>query len=131
MTQETERSMETESRDRAEPAREPQPERQPAADTRMQEERTAPPEERTAAPVRSEGPSEMSEYRTRFDEIQAQFIDEPRGAVHSAQTLVEEAIDRMMQGLRQSGADGHADTEQLRMAMKRYRDLIYQLTEPG
>ena len=69
------------------------------------------------------------DYRARFEQLQAEFIDEPRQAVRSAQSLVEEAIDRMMEGLRQSGVDDKADTEQLRLAMKRYRDLLYQLTD--
>jgi len=70
-----------------------------------------------------------NDYRGRFEQLQAQFIDEPRTAVRSAQSLVEEAIDRMMEGMRHSGADDKADTEQLRLTMRRYRDLIYQLTE--
>jgi hypothetical protein len=72
--------------------------------------------------------SGMAEYRARFEQLQAQFIEEPRGAVRSAQSLVEEAVTRMMHGLQEAGADG-ADTEQLRLAMKRYRDLLYQVTE--
>src|SRR5207248_5733650 len=67
--------------------------------------------------------------RARFEQLQAEFIDEPRQAVKSAQSLVEEAIDRMMEGLRHSGVDDKADTEQLRLTMKRYRDLLYQLTD--
>ena len=69
------------------------------------------------------------DYRARFEQLQAEFIDEPRQAVKSAQSLVEEAIDRMMEGLRHSGVDDKADTEQLRLTMKRYRDLLYQLTD--
>ncbi len=73
--------------------------------------------------------SGMAHYRVRFDELQAMFIEEPRDAVRSAQTLVEEAVNRMMEGLRRTEVGDGADTEELRVAMKRYRDLLYQVTE--
>ena len=77
------------------------------------------------------GGNGMNEYWTRFEAIQAQFIDEPQSAVRSAQKLVEEAVDRMMEGLRHTGAGDKADTEELRVAMKRYRDVLQQITGEG
>jgi len=71
----------------------------------------------------------MDDYRVRFEALQAKFIDEPRSAVRSAQSLVEEAIDRIMQELGHTGDGDGADTEQLRVTMKRYRDLLYQFTD--
>ncbi|HEX6348195.1 MAG TPA: hypothetical protein VF160_02255 [Candidatus Dormibacteraeota bacterium] len=73
----------------------------------------------------------MNEYWTRFEALQAKFIEEPREAVRSAQKLVEEAVDRMMEGLRHTGAGDKADTEELRVAMKRYRDVLQQITGEG
>jgi len=85
----------------------------------------------TAEPpnMRGETPGELdlTEYRERFDHLQAEFIEEPESAVREAQSLVKEAVDRMMSGAGHS-ANG-TDTEHLRLEMKRYRDLIYALTD--
>jgi len=81
-------------------------------------------------PSAVDGPR-INDYRVRFEELQARFIDEPRSAVRSAQSLVEEAIDRIMQELGHTGDGESADTEQLRVTMKRYRELLYQFTETG
>jgi len=107
------------------PARHEMAMERPDDPTPMRDEPTAKPHMRGDA----EDTSGMAEYRARFDEIQAQFIEEPRHAVRSAQSLVEEAVNRMMETLRQTGAGDGADTEELRVAMKRYRALLYQVTE--
>jgi hypothetical protein len=121
VSQESDRNPETDR----EAAREPE-DRATTRDTAPRQEMA--PEAREAA-MAEDGAGGMAEYRARFEQIQAQFIDEPRGAVRSAQSLVEEAVNRMMQNLQQTSATKDADTEQLRVAMKRYRDLLYQLTE--
>ena len=72
----------------------------------------------------------MGEYRQRFEALQAEFIEQPREAVEKAETLIEEAVDRMMTSLRErvrsvhSGIGDGGDTERLRLAMRSYRDLI-------
>jgi hypothetical protein len=76
-------------------------------------------------------------YMQRFEAVQAEFIDEPRQAVEKAESLVSEAIDRMMDSLKQelhrsrarSDGDGGDETEQLRIAMKRYRDLLHSFSQ--
>jgi predicted lipid-binding transport protein (Tim44 family) len=74
--------------------------------------------------------AELAEFRQRFDEIQAEFIAEPRGAVEKAETLIEEAVDRMMNALHDQLRRIHTDvgddtdTEHLRVAMLSYRELI-------
>ncbi len=77
---------------------------------------------------------EMSDYRRRFDEIQNQFIEEPRQAVQHAESLVEEVLDRMMkdfrshlQGIHAHSEGDEADTEHLRRAMLGYRDFVNSL----
>lgn len=75
---------------------------------------------------------EMAEYRTRFDEIQAQFIEDPKEAVKKAEKLVEEAIDRMTASMRDRidsmhGDAASGDTEKLRVEMKTLRDFIESL----
>ena len=49
-------------------------------------------------------------------------------SVEKAKSLVEEAIDRMMNELKRDAGSGD-DTEQLRLTLKRYRDMLYTLGE--
>jgi hypothetical protein len=73
----------------------------------------------------------MSEFRHRFDEIQVQFIEEPREAVKKAEDLMKEAVDRMtktleerLQKIHGDVGDGNSDTERLRLAMQKLRRMI-------
>lgn len=75
---------------------------------------------------------EMADYRRRFDEIQSQFIEDPRKAVSNAEKLVQEALDRMtasmrdrIQGMHRDADSG--DTEKLRLEMRSLRDFIESL----
>jgi hypothetical protein len=53
----------------------------------------------------------------RWAELQAQFVDDPAAAVRGASTLVEEAVQRVLH------RSGTPDTEELRAAFVRYREL--------
>jgi len=81
-------------------------------------------------PVDSEGWRELSDVEQRFHELEAEFIREPKAAVKKAETLVEEAVERITRQLHDEVArmHGHAkdssDTEQLRVAMLKYKTLI-------
>ena len=55
-------------------------------------------------------------------DLQVQFVDDPSGAVDGAARLVQQAIEA------HAGAHGSADTEQLRQAFTRLRDLHHRLT---
>lgn len=106
---------------------------------RYEEERMPETESRTTArePIRREEAGsvfpELDEYRRRFDSLQSEFIDEPRAAVHKAESLIEEAVDSLMHSLRErlrqihdeAGSDG--DTERMRVAMRSYREVIHSL----
>lgn len=70
--------------------------------------------------------SEMAGYHDRMSDVQARFIDDPRGAVEQAGSLVKEAIDRLMEPMRHEGG---ADTEQMRVAMQRYRQMLESIIE--
>jgi len=79
---------------------------------------------------------EMGSYRRRFEELQSQFIEEPKETVKKAESLVEEAVERMVSSLHDRVnhihselGDGTDDTERLRMAMRRYRQLIDSFAE--
>ncbi len=66
-------------------------------------------------------------YRERFDAVLATFIDDPGAAVDSARSLVEEAVDRMMDQIGRDVGDRN-DTERMRLALRRYRALLDRVT---
>ena len=70
-------------------------------------------------------------FRDRWRDVQLRFVDDPRAAAGEAQSLVEEAIRALSEALAAQkeklggwqGA-GEADTEQLRVAVRQYRDFL-------
>jgi predicted lipid-binding transport protein (Tim44 family) len=72
---------------------------------------------------------ELTKFRQSFEEIQAEFIGAPRAAVEKAEAL----IDGLMKGLHDqlqrihSNVNTEPDTEQLRLALLSYRELIGSL----
>jgi len=96
------------------------------------EERTDNIEEQNAALL----PSDFAQnLRRRWDQVQTSFVDEPRRAVQQADELVGSAIDRLSQSFSEqrktlesqwdSGSD--VSTENLRLALKRYRAFFQRL----
>ncbi|TDB75148.1 hypothetical protein [Micromonospora sp. KC723] len=76
-------------------------------------------------------PDAAQGFRDRWREIQLRFVDDPQAAVGEAQSLVEEAIQALSAALsaqkqRIGGWQdaGSADTEQLRVAVRQYRDFL-------
>jgi hypothetical protein len=72
----------------------------------------------------------------RWQQIQLGFIDDPRGSVESARSLVVEAVEARISALRdrQTALDGWQseatpDTEVLRAAIQGYRDMLNSLTD--
>ena len=73
--------------------------------------------------------------RTRWNEIQGRFVDEPRSAVQQADVLVSEVIDRitemfanergLLEGQWKQGED--VSTEDLRQALQHYRSFFNRL----
>ncbi|HET7419556.1 MAG TPA: hypothetical protein VFL27_04175 [Candidatus Dormibacteraeota bacterium] len=90
-------------------------------------------EPRTVEPRRSEMWPDMADYQRRFDQLQSDFIEDPKSAVQKAERLMEEAIDSFTRSMRErmksahKDTDGHADTEQMRLTMRSYRDFIQSL----
>jgi hypothetical protein len=78
---------------------------------------------------------ELSAFRSRWDEIQSGFVDEPRQAVEQADALVADVVDRLTAGfsearsrLEEQWAKGEdASTEELRVALTRYRSFFKRL----
>lgn len=81
------------------------------------------------------GATDPTPLRTRWREVQTMFVDDPRDAVTRADALVSDAIaqltDTFAHRLQElEGAWAHedaADTEELRQALRGYRDLFDQL----
>ncbi len=81
------------------------------------------------------GDGEMTELRARWTEVQAAFVDDPRDCVHKADGLVSDVVDRLTAGFAQarSGLEEQwsrgeeASTEDLRVALQRYRDFFERL----
>ncbi|QSE72472.1 hypothetical protein [Rhodococcus sp. PSBB049] len=78
---------------------------------------------------------ELSGLRSRWDEVQAGFVDDPRDCVRKADTLVSDVVERLTSGfadarsrLEEQWARGdEASTEDLRLALKRYREFFQRL----
>ena len=93
-----------------------------------------------AAPVAEEEtgalwpPDVVQDLQLRWREVQWRFVDDPRAAAEEAQALVTEALDRFSAAVtsRKGELDGWrdtdgADTERIRMVVRRYRDLLDRL----
>ncbi|MBQ1027208.1 hypothetical protein [Micromonospora sp. C95] len=70
-------------------------------------------------------------FRDRWRDVQLRFVDDPRAAAGEAQSLVEEAMEALSAALAEHRnklggwqEDGSADTEQLRVAVREYRDFL-------
>ena len=73
-------------------------------------------------------------YGARWREVQGEFVDEPRRAVGQADALVEELLgelgqlfDRQRRGIEQGLDRDDVSTEELRVALRRYRSFFDRL----
>jgi hypothetical protein len=75
------------------------------------------------------------DFRNRWREIQAGFVDEPRNAVERADELVAELMQKLAQSFSQQrnnlehqwDASENVSTEDLRVALTRYRSFFERL----
>jgi hypothetical protein len=77
---------------------------------------------------------DVSRFREQWRDLQAGFVDEPRGAVREADTLVSQMMDALTAQLTEQkralqGESDATDTEQLRVALQRYRSLFDQMLQ--
>jgi len=78
---------------------------------------------------------EANGFRSRWEAIQTGFVDEPRSAVEQADALVAQVVARLTEvfGDERMTLERHWDrgdnvsTEDLRMALKRYRSFFDRL----
>jgi hypothetical protein len=79
--------------------------------------------------------AEAAGYRTQWDAIQTGFVDEPRRAVQEADALVALVMKRLSEVFtnertsleRQWGEGDEISTEDLRIALRRYRSFFERL----
>lgn len=78
---------------------------------------------------------ETSGYRSRWEAVQTGFVDEPRAAVEQADALVSQVVTRLSEVFsrerqtleQQWGRGDNVSTEDLRIALKRYRAFFDRL----
>jgi hypothetical protein len=78
---------------------------------------------------------ELAGYRTRWESIQTGFVDQPRAAVEQADELVSQVVTRLTEVFthERSTLEGqwtkgdHVSTEDLRVALTRYRSFFNRL----
>jgi hypothetical protein len=89
--------------------------------------------EESAAPLFA--PGDADGYRSRWTEVQTGFVDDPRHTVEQADGLVAEVMKRLAEvfaderaKLEEQWSRGEeADTESLRVALRRYRSFFDRL----
>ena len=79
--------------------------------------------------------AQLNDFKGRWSEIQAGFVDEPRRAVQQADALVSDVIARIADSFgrertqleQQWDRGGDVSTEELRQALQRYRSFFSRL----
>jgi hypothetical protein len=79
--------------------------------------------------------NDLSGLRSRWDDVQASFVDDPKDCVQKADGLVADVVQQLTTGfsearsrLESQWARGEeASTEDLRQALKRYREFFERL----
>jgi hypothetical protein len=80
-------------------------------------------------------PAESQTFRSRWNNIQVRFVDDPPGAIDEANNLVSDAIEHLKQGFsaqrqprgQTSDPNPRDSTEERRLLLRRYRTLVERL----
>jgi len=78
---------------------------------------------------------ELAGLRARWDRVQAGFVDDPRDCVHKADGLVSDVVEQLTAGFTEARSrledrwtrGEEASTEDLRVALKQYREFFERL----
>ena len=78
---------------------------------------------------------DVSGLRSRWDDVQAAFVDDPKECVQKADALVAEVVEQLTTGFSaarsrleaQWDRGEEASTEDLRLSLKRYREFFQRL----
>jgi hypothetical protein len=79
--------------------------------------------------------SELADFRSQWSNLQTGFVDEPRRTVEGADKLVAAVMQRLAEGFatersgleKQWGRGDNVSTEDLRVALQRYRSFFDRL----
>jgi hypothetical protein len=77
----------------------------------------------------------LSGLRSRWDDVQAAFVDDPKECVQKADALVAQVVEQLTTGFSEARSrleaqwdrGEQASTEDLRLALKRYREFFQRL----
>jgi hypothetical protein len=112
------------------------------ADIAGREDRNREPETRQGVAVSDQNgaaplfvPDEAQDFRSRWEKIQTGFVDDPRKSVEAADGLVAAAIKRLAEIFaderskmeQEWGRGDNVSTEDLRVALRRYRSFFDRL----
>ena len=103
------------------------------AETRNGQPLAAAPQQAHPNPLFPE--DELHGFRSRWDQVQTSFVDEPRAAVEQADSLVANVVKRIAEQFaaereqleKQWDRGENVNTEDLRQALKRYRAFFDRL----
>ena len=117
------------------PAALDEPTREPVAQEPVAQEPVAQQPSAGATDQSLFGDGDLSGFRSRWTEVQAAFVDDPRDCVQKADGLVSDVVDRLTagfanarSGLEEQWSRGEqVSTEDLRLALQRYRDFFERL----
>jgi hypothetical protein len=78
---------------------------------------------------------DLSGLRSRWDDVQAAFVDDPKECVQKADALVSEVVEQLTTGFSEARSrleaqwdrGEEASTEVLRVTLKRYREFFQRL----
>ena len=95
----------------------------------------APISEKAGSPAVLLNHEQSEHFRTRWNEIQGKFVDEPRSAVQQADALVSDVVEQITQMFANEHSSLEAQwnqgndvsTEDLRKALQRYRSFFNRL----
>jgi hypothetical protein len=115
----------------------------PREQSTIRSERSATPSDAAVPPEPAESSTEQELFaddhlaglRARWDNVQAGFVDDPRECVQKADSLVSDVVEQLTSGFTQArsrleeqwGRGEEASTEDLRVALKRYRAFFERL----
>jgi hypothetical protein len=130
-TRQTERPELAKQTDRSEPARQPESPRETGSARRPEPTRQA----EYAAKRPPEPPEKVNgdedKLALRLQQAVTGFVDQPRHAVEEADHVLDEALARLRSSWQGQGAGAKAaDTEELRVVLRQYREVVQRLLSP-
>lgn len=78
----------------------------------------------------------VQDFRTRWQSVQTNFVDDPRQSVEAADTLVADVLRELTESFARargelerqwSSGNGESSTEDLRIALRRYRSFFNKM----